>query len=85
MRSIKGPYLGFLFRCYSDPVIWALWHFSKIAMQAHKGGKSGSKFYLMTGGGHGHLRGSAGAAWFGLLYFVAICVAWIAFAEMKGI
>jgi hypothetical protein len=67
------------------PVIWALWHFSKIAMQAHKDGKSGSKFYLMTGGGHGHLRGSAGAAWFGLLYFVAICVAWIAFAEMKRI
>lgn len=72
------------------PFVFALHHFMRIAEQAAKDGrglgKVGLLVYTMTvGQRHPHLRRSQVFSLIGLVYFVALCGAWIAYADMKGI
>jgi hypothetical protein len=67
------------------PVIWMLRHMARIAVQAFMDGKRPSLIYLLTGGGHPHLRGSVGAMWAGGVYLVALMGAWIVYTAIKGI
>lgn len=72
------------------PLLWVLHHLMLIAEQAIKDGASIGKFGLLAyaaGGAKHHpgLRRSRTACLFGLIYFVAICAAWIAYASWRGI
>lgn len=72
------------------PLLWAFHHLTRIAEQALKDGRGVGKIGLLVyvagvGRRHPGLRRSQFACVFGLLYFIAICAAWIAYASMRGI
>lgn len=72
------------------PFVVAIHHFTRIAEQAARDGHGIGKFgllaYTMTAGQrHPHLRRSQVFSLMGLIYFVALCAAWIVYADMKGL
>ena len=72
------------------PFVFAIHHFMRIAEQAardgHGIGKVGLLVYAMTvGQRHPQLRRSQVFSLMGLIYFVALCGAWIAYADARGI
>jgi hypothetical protein len=72
------------------PFALALHHFMLIAEQAAADGSSLGKIGLLAyaisvGQRHPELRRSQLISLFGLVYFVLVCAAWIAYADAKGI
>ena len=72
------------------PLLWVLYHLVRIAEQALKDGNGIGKIGLLiyitsVGQRHPELRRSQIVCLLGLLYFVAICAAWISYASMRGI
>ena len=72
------------------PFALALRHFMLIAQQAARDGSSLGSLGLLAyaasvGGRHPELRRSQLIALLGLVYFVLVCVAWIVYADSKGI
>lgn len=71
------------------PVFWMLRHFTRIMKQANKDHGALSRwhlvYYICTGGGHTHLRGSRNAVLLGGLYIFALCAAWITYTGIKHI
>lgn len=72
------------------PFVFAIHHFMLIVEQANKDGRSIGRMGLLAyaadvGRRHPQLRQSQVFSIAGLLYFVAICGAWIAYADAKGI
>lgn len=72
------------------PFALALHHFMLIAERAALDGSSLGKIGLLAyaldvGKRHPELRRSQRMALFGLVYFVLVCAAWIAYADARGI
>ena len=72
------------------PFILAIHHFMLISEQAaadgHSIGKAGLLVYAASvGQRHPHLRRSQMISVAGLIYFVLVCGAWIAYTDAKGI
>lgn len=72
------------------PFIFAIHHFMLISEQAAADGHSMRKFGLLAyaasvGQHHPHLRRSQMISVAGLIYFILVCGAWIAYADAKGI
>jgi hypothetical protein len=72
------------------PLLWVFYHLTRIAEQALKDGSGVGKIGLLVyltsvGQRHPELRRSQIACLFGLLYFMAICAAWISYASVRGI
>jgi hypothetical protein len=57
------------------PYVWVNWHVVRLAREAGSEGVHGRAtllLYLLTGGGHAHLRNSCIASWLGQLYFLGL-------------
>lgn len=72
------------------PFALALHHFMLIAERAAMDGSSLGKIGLLAyaisvGQRHPELRRSQRISLFGLVYFVLVCAAWIAYADSRGI
>jgi hypothetical protein len=72
------------------PFALALYHFMRIAERAAVDGSSLGKIGLLAyaagvGQRHPELRRSQLISLFGLVYFVLACVAWIVYADSRGI
>ena len=72
------------------PLLWVFHHLGRIAEQALKDGNGIGKIGLLiyaagVGQRHPELRRSQVACLLGLLYFAAICAAWIFYASLRGI
>jgi cytochrome bd-type quinol oxidase subunit 2 len=73
------------------PFAWMLRHFLRLAAQARKEDPVYRAIpyavlvYILTAGGHAHLRNSRTAVLLGMLYLFGLFAAWIAYTSMKGI
>ena len=68
------------------PMSWVFWHLVGLTFHARQEGRRFSVWYILTAGSyHPHLRRSQLACIAGIVYFVVICVAWIVYAEARGI
>jgi hypothetical protein len=68
------------------PIPWVLWHVSRLAVQAtQEGHRLGIAYLLTVSSLHPELRRSQFISIGGLLYFIAICMAWIAYTSAIGI
>jgi hypothetical protein len=67
------------------PMPWVFWHVMQLAFQARQdGGRLGVAYLLNVGSTHPHLRRSQLVCIGGVLYFLAICGVWIAYAARRG-
>jgi len=68
------------------PMPWVFWHGMRLAFQARDDGRGLGIVYLLTvGRSHPHLRTSVRVCIGGLVYFVVLCAAWIAYTAARGI
>jgi hypothetical protein len=68
------------------PMPWVFWHLMRLTFQAlHDGRGIGIGYVLTVGFSHPDLRRSQAICIGGLLYFILICGAWIAYAAARGI
>jgi len=86
IAAVVATAVAFLFL----PFAYAIHHFMLLAENAVAEGRSISKFGLLSyavtvGQRRPELRRSQIISLGGLIYFVMICGAWIAYADMKGI
>jgi len=72
------------------PFAYSIYHFVHIANRAAAEGRSLGTFGLLSyavsvGKRHPELRRSQVISLLGLIYFAAVCTAWIIYADMRGI
>lgn len=70
------------------PMPWVFWHAVRLTLQSREDGEGvtlGLGYLLTVHHGHPHLRYSQKVCLGGLLYFVAICGAWIVYAAILDI
>ena len=72
------------------PFAYSIYHFMYIAHRAAEEGRSLGTFGLLSyaatvGKCHPDLRRSQVISLLGLIHFVAVCAAWIIYADMRGI